>query len=165
METNKSDKNKQIIATLVVLVVVVLIVMGTKAIGSKDDTSNTASIQSSTSSESATESSTAVSDGSEAVSFEDGTYSATGSYTSPGGSQQIEVSVTISNGRVTSTSATEKASDSQSQSFQEDFISGYKSQVVGKSLDSIDLSRVSGSSLTSQGFNDAIEQIKDQAKA
>lgn len=163
METSKSDKNKQIIATLVVLVVVVLIVIGTKAIGSKDDTNNTASTQSSTSSES-TGSSTDTAD-SKAVAFEDGTYSATGSYISPGGSQQIEVSVTISNGTVTSTSATEKASDSESQSFQEDFISGYKAQVVGKSLDSIDLSRVSGSSLTSQGFNDAIEQIKDQAKA
>ena len=168
MDTNHTDKNKQIIATLAVLVVVVLIVIGTKVYnsGSEDAVAETASSQTrstATTSDSSSSDSSTTSESSST--YKDGTYSATGNYTSPGGSQAIEVSVTISNGAVTATSATEKASDHESQEFQEDFISSYKSLVVGKSLDSISLSRVSGSSLTSQGFNSAITQIKEQAKA
>jgi uncharacterized protein with FMN-binding domain len=166
MEPGNSDKNKQIIATLVVLVMVVLVVIGTKAFGSKDDVATVSSnvpqtntSGSITSSESTSDSATDTNE-----SYKDGTYNATGTYTSPGGSQAIEVSVTVASGTVTATSAVEKASDSESQEFQADFISGYKSLVVGKSLNSISLSRVSGSSLTSQGFNNALEQIKDQAK-
>jgi uncharacterized protein with FMN-binding domain len=168
MDTNHSDKNKQIIATLAVLVVVVLIVIGTKVYnsGSEDIVADTTSAQTGSTNTSSDNSSSESSTGSNSsTTYKDGTYNATGTYTSPGGSQAIEVSVTVSNGTVTATSATEKASDNESQEFQEDFISGYKSLVVGKSLSSISLSRVSGSSLTSQGFNNAIEQIKEQAKA
>jgi len=168
MDTNHSDKNKQIIATLAVLVVVALIVIGTKVYnsGSEDTVANTASSQtgsSTTSSDTSSAVSTTSSDSS--TTYKDGTYSATGTYSSPGGSQQIGVSITISNGTVTATTATDKATDRDSREFQDDFIASYKSLVVGKSLDSISLSRVSGSSLTSQGFNNAITQIKEQAKA
>jgi hypothetical protein len=38
-------------------------------------------------------------------------------------------------------------------------------EVVGKSLDDIKVSKVAGSSLTSGGFNKAIEQIKTDATA
>jgi hypothetical protein len=37
--------------------------------------------------------------------------------------------------------------------------------VVGKSVDEVSLSRVAGSSLTSLGFNNALTQIKEDAKA
>jgi hypothetical protein len=66
---------------------------------------------------------------------------------------------------VTDTSAISGANDSDARDFQSQFIGGYKKLVVGKKIDSIRLSHVSGSSLTSQGFNDAIGQIKSQAKA
>ena len=49
--------------------------------------------------------------------------------------------------------------------YQDDFVGGYKSQVVGKSIAEIQLGKVSGSSLTSRGFNEALDQIRNQAKS
>jgi hypothetical protein len=97
--------------------------------------------------------------------YKNGSYSATGSYESPGGTEKITIRVSLQSGVITDTSATSGAIDGEGQEYQNDFIRGYKQQVVGKSIDSLSLSRVSGSSLTSQGFNDAISQIKQQAHA
>ena len=162
MNSGNSDKTKQVIAALAVLVVVVLIVIGTKVLGSKDgspqteNTSMTASGSSDVSSSTSNDSKTT---------YKDGTYEATGSYVSPGGTQSIKVSVTLKNNVVTDTEAQSGAVDSESSEFQGKFIGGYKQLVVGKSLNDISVSRVSGSSLTSQGFNDAIERIKSEAKS
>jgi len=97
--------------------------------------------------------------------YKDGTYNATGSYSSPGGRESIELTVTIANGVITSTSLVENATSGEAKGYQEDFASGYKSLVVGKSVDEVSLSRVAGSSLTSNGFNTALEQIKSDAEA
>lgn len=162
MNSGNSDKTKQLIAAFVVLVVVVLIVVGSKALGKKDGNAQTSSDTSTVSSSSLN---TPSSSNDSSDSYKDGTYSATGSYVSPGGTQSIKVSVTLKNNVVTDTEAQSGAVDSQSEEFQGQFIDGYKPLVVGKSLNSINLSRVSGSSLTSQGFNNAIEQIKSEAKS
>lgn len=97
--------------------------------------------------------------------YNDGSYTAGGTYRSPGGNESIEVSVTLKDGSVVSTKATSKATGREGEEYQQKFISSYATLVVGKSLDSINLSRVSGSSLTSQGFNSALTQIKAQAKS
>ena len=97
--------------------------------------------------------------------YKDGTYTTTGTYDAPGGTESIKISVTLADDKVTATSATAGATDPQSQEYQTDFIRSYKSLVVGKSLDSIHLSKVSGSSLTSTGFNSALSSIKSSAKA
>ncbi len=39
----------------------------------------------------------------------------------------------------------------------------YESQVIGKKLDAIKLSRVGGASLTTGGFNDALAKVKSVA--
>ena len=161
MNSGNSDKRKQAIAALVVLVVVVLIVVGSKAMGSDKENAQTTNTSAMSSSSSTTSSSSSDSN----ATYKDGTYSATGSYVSPGGTQSIKVSVTLKNGVVTDTAAQSGAVDSQSEEFQGQFLGGYKQLVVGKSINSINLSRVSGSSLTSQGFNNAIEQIKSEAKS
>jgi uncharacterized protein with FMN-binding domain len=96
--------------------------------------------------------------------YKDGTYTATGSYSSPGGTESIKVTLTIANDTVTAASVTGDAKDSDSKEYQDMFIRNYKDQVVGRSVDSISLSRVSGSSLTSDGFNDALKQIKSAAQ-
>jgi len=98
-------------------------------------------------------------------SYKDGTYSATGSYSSPGGRESIKLTVTIMDGIITSTSLDEKASNGEAKEYQDDFDSGYKTLVVGKNIDEVSLSRVAGSSLTSNGFNDALDEIKSDAKA
>ncbi len=97
--------------------------------------------------------------------YKDGTYSATGNYSSPDGAQQIGITLTVSDDTVTSTSAQNKASGRDSSQYQDIFISNYKDSVVGKKINDIELDQVSGSSLTPIGFNDAVSKIQDQAKA
>ena len=161
METDRPNSKAKIITSIIILVVVVVIVFGAKALTSRQ------------SGEVATSSNTAPASASSAVSadstdtaqtYKDGTYSATGNYDSPGGNESIDVSITIRNNTVASTSAQSGANDPTAEQFQADFIGGYQSMVVGKNINTIHLSHVSGSSLTSQGFNDALAQIRNQAK-
>ena len=158
----EDSKKKQIIAIVIVLIVVILVFGGLALTSGKDNetvsTETTPSTVTSISTD--TNSSSANTTG-----YKDGTYAATGSYTSPGGREKITINVTLKSGKVTETSATQGATDDEAEEYQAKFIAGYKGQVVGKDIDSLSLSRVSGSSLTSQGFNDAIEQVKNQAKA
>lgn len=97
--------------------------------------------------------------------YQDGTYQATGQYFSPGGRESITLSLTINNGTITDTSLTPNPTSGTARQFQEQFAAGYKAFVIGKDIDEVSLSRVAGSSLTSSGFNDALEQIKDDASA
>lgn len=97
--------------------------------------------------------------------YKDGTYSATGAYMSPGGEDQLGVTVTLKNGLVTDVSLKLEAADNTSMRYQQRFASGYRASVVGKDISTLKVGRVSGSSLTPIGFNDAISQIKAQAKA
>jgi len=97
--------------------------------------------------------------------YVDGTYSATGSYSSPGGRESVELTVTLKDGIITSTSLATNPASRDSRSYQASFTSAYKELVVGKSVDRVSLSRVAGSSLTSNGFNNALDQIKTDAKA
>lgn len=98
-------------------------------------------------------------------SYKNGTYSATGTYDSPGGQDEIAVSLTIANDVVTDATVTSVIADRESLHYQNRFISGYKQYVVGQKLSSIHLTRVSGSSLTPAGFDAALERIKSQAQA
>lgn len=101
----------------------------------------------------------------ESTSFRDGTYTAAGSYTIPTGeTESIGISLTVASDTVTGTSAVSYARNPQSRTYQADFIARYKAYVVGKKLSDLQLSRVSGSSLTPMGFNQAAGQIASQAK-
>ncbi|HEY5222012.1 MAG TPA: hypothetical protein VIJ18_03025 [Microbacteriaceae bacterium] len=95
--------------------------------------------------------------------YKNGTYSATGSYSSPGGTEQIGVTVTISNDTVTKLALDTSTAQGTAAQFQSQFASGIDSLVIGKKLDDVSVSRVSGSSLTSTGFNEAISSIKSDA--
>ena len=158
MEQSASG-SKKIIAIVGLLVIVAVIGIGVAATtGKKAATTESVNPSTSTTAD-AGSSSTASSP------YRDGAYSATGSYLSPGGQQSIKISVTLKNGNITSTSAISAAIDADGTKYQGKFISGYKSLVVGKNIDSVSLSKVSGSSLTSGGFNSALNQIKSQAKS
>lgn len=97
--------------------------------------------------------------------YKDGSYSAVGDYVSPGGAETVAVSLTLSGGVVTDATVTGQATRPESKNWQGKFISGYKTLVIGKKIDEIALTKVSGSSLTPKGFNDALAKIKVQAKA
>lgn len=142
------------ITAITILVVIALIVIVTIVSTKKSATTTTSSDTSATS---GTTSSTA--------SYKDGTYSASGAYTSPGGDEKVSVKVTIKDGVVENSEVTAQSASFESEEYQNKFIAGYKSEVVGKPVNSIRLSRVSGSSLTSEGFNNALDKIKQQAKS
>ena len=97
--------------------------------------------------------------------YKDGTYTAVGSYMSPGGPDQLSVTITLKGDIVTDATVTNMAGDRTSSRYQNMFISGYKQYVIGKNIADINLTVVSGSSLTPIGFNDALNQIKTAAKA
>ncbi|WP_353712544.1 FMN-binding protein [Arthrobacter sp. K5] len=98
-----------------------------------------------------------------AAGYKDGTYSADGNYKSPNGTETVGVQLTLANGTVSAVEITEHPSNPNTRKFQGQFAGGIADQVVGKSLDEIKVSKVAGSSLTSGGFNQAVEAIKAQA--
>ena len=179
MEPKKKLNQKGIIVGIAVLVTAVLITVfsGKKApdaapatdqtTGTSETTSQSSSTNSSpsTSTSSATQTPPADTTKQSASVYKDGTYSATGSYMSPGGEDQIAITLTLKNDIITDVSATPEAGDGMSMRYQNKFISGYKQYVVGKNISDVHLTKVSGSSLTPGGFNDALAQIKAQAKA
>jgi uncharacterized protein with FMN-binding domain len=97
------------------------------------------------------------------ASYADGDYSAEGSYISPAGEQSVKVELTLADDIVTAVTVTPEADDPQAQGFQQKFAGGIADAIVGKDIDSLNVSRVAGSSLTSGGFNKALESIKADA--
>lgn len=95
--------------------------------------------------------------------YENGTFSATGSYSTPGGLESIELSITLDDGVISSTSLVRNATDGEARQYQAEFASAYADMIIGKDVDEVSLSRVAGSSLTSNGFNQALEHIKNEA--
>ncbi len=96
--------------------------------------------------------------------YKDGTYSATGSYSSPAGTDSEDITITLKGDVVTDATFKGNAKDPASKYNQQLFADGFKALVVGKNIDSINLTVVNGSSLTPKGFMDALAKIKAQAK-
>jgi uncharacterized protein with FMN-binding domain len=96
--------------------------------------------------------------------YKDGTYSADGTYTSPNGQETVGVELTLAADKVSAVNITTHPSNPNTKKFQGEFASGIAAQIVGKDIDELNVSKVAGSSLTSGGFNEAVEQIKSQAK-
>ena len=144
-----------------VIAAVAAVGFATAACGSDDAADST----SATSADAAGSSSTAHESGTASGAYRNGTYSATGHYNTPGGEQQIGVTVTLDNSKITKVDLDRSKTKGTSSEYQAKFASGIDSEVVGKSIDELDVSKVSGSSLTSGGFNDAIDQIKSEARS
>jgi uncharacterized protein with FMN-binding domain len=96
--------------------------------------------------------------------YKDGTYSADGNYVSPNGTETVGVELTLSGGTVSGVNITQHPSNPNTRKFQGEFASGIAGQIVGRNLDELNVSKVAGSSLTSGGFNEAVEKIKAEAK-
>lgn len=100
-----------------------------------------------------------------AASYKDGTYTADGNYVSPNGNETVGVELTLAGGAVTGVKITPHPTNPNTRKFQGEFAGGIQSQIVGKKLDEVKVSKVAGSSLTSGGFNQAVEKIKSEARA
>jgi uncharacterized protein with FMN-binding domain len=123
-------------------------------------TSTSTAAPATTSSQSSSTTSASTSSG-----YKDGTYTATSDYYVPHGYEEIQVSLTLKNGIITDSSIQNSEGNGESAQYQEAFASRYKSYVTGKSISGLNLSYVAGASDTTQGFNDAVSQIQNQAKA
>lgn len=95
--------------------------------------------------------------------YKNGTYTADGSYQAPSGTETITVTLTLADDKVTAVQVGKHATDPNAIQYQTMFASGISSVVVGKPIDSLGVSRVAGSSLTSGGFRAAVDAIKKQA--
>lgn len=97
--------------------------------------------------------------------YKDGTYTATASYTDPGRkTYDVTVTLTVADDVVTDASVAYNGGAANTPNHTR-FENGYKAEVIGKSLDSISLARVGGASLTTEAFNDAVAEIKTEAKS
>jgi uncharacterized protein with FMN-binding domain len=97
------------------------------------------------------------------ASYKDGTYTADGSYQAPSGTESITVEVTLADDKITDITVTPHATDPTAKGHQAEFVGGIADQVVGKDIDTLNVTKVSGSSLTSAGFKIAITAIKGEA--
>ena len=97
------------------------------------------------------------------ASYKDGSYTADGSYQAPSGTESITVEVTLADDKITEITVTPHATDPTAKGHQAEFVSGIADQTVGKDIDTLNVTKVSGSSLTSGGFKIAIAAIKEEA--
>ncbi|MCR2762336.1 FMN-binding protein [Microbacterium sp. zg.B48] len=97
--------------------------------------------------------------------YADGTYTADGSYATPESVETITVTVNLEDDVIAEVSVVGDPQKRESEEYQGRFIGGIADAVVGRDIDEIAVSRVAGSSLTSGGFNQAIETIKFEAAA
>lgn len=134
------------------------VLAGCSSTGDAADTSNGTE-------ETAGSSSSSSSGGDASGTYTDGTYTADGSYQTPETVEEITVTLTLADGVVTEVEVTGDPKAPETERYQGEFIDGIADEVVGKSIDELNVSRVAGSSLTSGGFNDAVASIKEQAAA
>lgn len=100
-----------------------------------------------------------------AAALKDGTYSATGDYRSPGGPSAVAVTVTLKSGTITAVQVKPAADNPTARQYESQFASGISGVAVGKPIAGLQVGAVSGSSLTSQGFEKALATIRSKAGA
>jgi hypothetical protein len=163
-EPQTAKKSNGLVITIIVVIIIIGIIFAIVKSSSKTATPTVTTPADTTGTPADTSTSTPSGTPTAAL-YKDGTYSADGHYTSPGGHQTVHVTLTLSNDIITSATVTSGAVDPESSHYQAEFISGYTPQVVGKDISTLNLTKVSGSSLTPGGFDDALTQIKTQAQA
>lgn len=149
-------KNNQATLGIIAIVVIGAIVAGTILVRPKNSTSTTSDQSAATVDQNTSLNPNAT--------YKDGTYNAIGDYSTPEGTEEIAVTITITSGMVTNSSISQQTRSRESSGYQQDFADNYKSFVEGKQLATLQLSRVAGSSLTPIGFNEALDAIRSQAQ-
>ena len=99
-----------------------------------------------------------------ASAYKDGNYTASSSYRVPGGSESITTTITLANDQITQVSNKHSNGDRESVRYQNSFENKIKSSTVGQKISDLDLSRVGGASLTTEGFMAAFNKIQSNAK-
>ena len=90
--------------------------------------------------------------------YKDGTYTADGSYHAPSGTESITVEAHPRRRQGHRRHRHRRTRPTRPpRATRREFVGGIAAEVVGKDIDTLNVSRVAGSSLTSGGFNDAID--------
>ncbi len=95
--------------------------------------------------------------------YRNGTYTATGEYSSPAGKDEVHITLIINNDIITNGSVVIKGTNPSSIKYQTLFKEGFNQYVIGKNVDDMKIEVVNGSSLTPKGFMDALVKIKTEA--
>lgn len=138
---------------------------GSGSSGSGSSGSGSSSSSSSSSDSSSSSPSSATDAGSSSGSYKDGSYTEQGTYSSPGGQEVISVNLTIASDAVKAVTVKTVKADPTATQYESQFIGGISKAIVGKKIDDLHVTQVAGSSLTSQGFDNALTKIKADAKA
>ncbi|MES2966300.1 MAG: hypothetical protein V4668_00770 [Patescibacteria group bacterium] len=101
-----------------------------------------------------------------ASTYKNGTYTVTSSYVAPSRTtHNVTTTIKLVNDVVTEARVNFTGEEIETSSqYQSRFSQSYQSEVVGKKLDSISLSRVGGASLTTGAFNAGLAQVKANAR-
>ena len=94
--------------------------------------------------------------------YRDGTYTARGVY--GGAPSYMDFTLTLEAGVITDV-ASELMPDNNdtSRGFQERFAAAVPEEVIGKSIDDLEVGIIAGASGCADGFNDALDKIREQA--
>jgi major membrane immunogen (membrane-anchored lipoprotein) len=94
----------------------------------------------------------------------DGSYQVTQKYRTPEGTSAAVFAITISNGLISQATTTYQSGDRESQKYVSLYNAGFGTATIGKSLKDIDEVYISGASLTSAAFDQALVSLKQQAQ-
>jgi hypothetical protein len=98
-----------------------------------------------------------------ATNYTDGTYTSEVSYLTPARNEYfLDITLTLQNDVIVESNVAYR-NGAEKDPNPKRFEGAYRSQVIGKSLDQVSLSRVGGASLTTNAFNEALVEIKAQA--
>jgi uncharacterized protein with FMN-binding domain len=97
--------------------------------------------------------------------YKDGSYTAPGTYASPGGTEHISVTLTLAKNVITAMKVITVKADPTATGYEQLFEGGIAAATVGKNINTLNIGVVAGSSLTSMGFNNALATIKADAKS
>jgi len=94
--------------------------------------------------------------------YRDGTFTARGVY--GGAPSYMDFTITIEDGIITDVESGLMADNNDtSRGYQERFAAALPDEVIGKSIDEVEVGILAGSSSCGDGFNDAVAQIREQA--
>ena len=96
--------------------------------------------------------------------YTDGTYTADGTYSSPGGEEEIAVTLSVKSNLITAVTVTTVKADPTAAQYEQMFAGGISAAAVGKPLATLSVGTVAGSSLTTQGFTAALNTIRSKAE-
>jgi hypothetical protein len=100
----------------------------------------------------------------ENITIQDGVYTVENAYFVMAGLfEPMYTTVTLDDGIITDVTVSFDTRDMQSEYYQKSFLDTYTAVVVGSDITDIPFSRIGGASLTTAGFNDALQQVVRQA--